>query len=508
MNIINLIESILSGLVVMNIVFATASQLAQALRNKEISATEVLNAYLEQIAKHNSKINAIATLDEENAIKRAKEADEALARGENWGALHGLPIAIKDTLETASLLTTAGYPPLGNYIPSEDATAVARLKAAGAIVFAKTNPARLAGDYQTNNPLFGRTNNPWDLDRTVGGSSGGSASAIAAGFSPLDIGSDVAGSIRHPAHCCGVYGFMPTDRRVPTTGHIPELPGQSKYIRRLLRIGPLARSIEDLRLCFTLIAGADPRQPEIPPVPLDESTGKKLSNLRIAWTYGCDFLPVSKDTRACIETLINRLTDAGCILEECNPTNFDWEEALANYSAWAFLELYASTPSVKGLLQGFAIGIKAEFLARTQTAFKSGTPLAKKSHLAFPPSLANYNAVLTDRDRLVTQMDRFLEAWDAWICPVSITPAFPHCDFGEPIAVDGVKFPYLLACGGYTMPLNLTGNPVVVIPIGQSKEGLPIGVQIVGKRWKDMELLAIANEISHAIDDLLHPFGY
>ena len=326
----------------MNIVFATASQLARMIRYKEVSAVEVLDAYLEQIDKHNSKINAIATLNAKKARNRAIKADEALARGENWGALHGVPITIKDTIETAGLLTTAGYPSLKNYIPSKDATTVARLKAAGAIIFAKTNPAKLAGDYQTQNPLFGQTNNPWDLNRTVGGSSGGSASAVAAGFSPLDLGSDVAGSIRHPANYCGVYGFMPTDRRVPTTGHIPPLPGRPQFIRHLLRIGTLARSVGDLQLCFSLIAGADIKQPEIPPIMLDKATGKKLSNLRIAWTYGVDLLPTSKDTQSCIQTAIDRLSDAGCYLEQCNPTDLDWEEALAVYSAFAGNELFTS----------------------------------------------------------------------------------------------------------------------------------------------------------------------
>ncbi|NEO97504.1 MAG: amidase [Symploca sp. SIO2E9] len=491
----------------MNIIFAPAYQLAQMIRQREISATEVLKAYLEQIAKHNHKLNAIATLDQVGALKRAKEADDALAKGESWGVLHGVPITIKDTLETAGLLTTSGYEPLKDYVPKQDATTVARLRAAGAIIFAKTNPSRLAGDYQTNNPIFGQTNNPWNLNCTVGGSSGGSASAIATGFSCLDLGSDVGGSIRHPAHCCGVYGFMPTARRVPTTGHIPELPGEPKYLRHMLRIGPLARSVEDLQLCFNIIAGADSKQPEIPPVPLDQPTGKKLSEIRIAWTYGYDFLPINKDTRLAIQTLVNRLTNAGCYLEESNPTNFDWEEALANYGAWSFLELFASS-SVKDLFRGLRVGMKSEFLARTQTAFKSGTPLARKGNLAFPPNLAKYNAVLTERDYQIAQMDSFLERWDAWICPVSITPAFPHCSFGEPIKVDGVKFPYILACGGYTMPLNLTGNPVVVIPIGQSKEGLPIGVQVVGKRWKDLELLAIATEVSKVIGDFQHPADY
>lgn len=487
----------------MEIIFATASQLGRMIRNKEVSAVEVLNAYLKQIDKYNGSINAIATLDEK-ARTRAIEADEALARGENWGALHGVPITVKDTIETAGLLTTAGYPPLKNYIPSEDATTIARLRAAGAIIFAKTNPAKLAGDYQTNNPIFGQTNNLWNLNYTVGGSSGGSASAIAAGFSALDIGSDVAGSIRHPAHCCGVYGFMPTDRRVPTTGHIPELPGKPKHIRHLLRIGPLARSVEDLQLCFSLIAGADIRQPEIPPVALDKATDKKLSEFRIAWTYGYDFLPVSQDTRYVMQTAINRLSDTGCYLEECNPTDLDWSEALANYSAFAAYELFASASKL-GILPGMWTGIVTEFYARTQTAFKSGTPLAQKGNLVFPPSVAKYNLVLTERDRIMAQMDRFMAQWDAWICPVSITPAFPHYDFGQSIEVDGKKFPYLLACGGYTMPLNLTGSPVVVIPVGQSKQGLPIGIQIVGKRWRDLELLAIANSIGKVVGEFKQP---
>jgi amidase len=491
----------------MDVVFATASQLAQMIRDREVSAVEVVDAYLQQIKKHNQKINAIATLDAEKALKRAREADEALARGENWGALHGVPITIKDTIETAELLTTAGYPPLKNYLPQQDATTVARLKAAGAIVLAKTNAAKLAGDYQTNNPLFGQTNNPWNLDHTVGGSSGGSAGAISAGFSPLELGSDVSGSIRHPAHCCGVYGLMPTDRRVPTTGHIPELPGKPKYIRHLLRIGPLARSIEDLQLCFTLIAGADIRQPEIPPVALDKVAEKKLSKLKIAWTYGYDFLPVSKDTRSCIQILVNRLADNGCDLKETNPTNFDWEEALGNYSAFASYELFTSAKKL-GIVPGIWMGIVTEFFARTQTAFKSGTPLAKKGYFALPPSMAKYNAILTERDRHIAKMDRFMNQYDAWICPVSITPAFAHCNFAQSIEVDGVKFPYLLACGGYTMPLNLTGSPVVVIPIGQSEAGLPIGVQIVGKRWQDLELLAIADKIDRIAGNFQQPPGY
>ncbi|WP_019504832.1 amidase [Pleurocapsa sp. PCC 7319] len=489
----------------MNIVFATASQLAQMIRDREVSAVEVLNAYLEQIEKHNGKINAVVTLNKEKAIERAIEADEALAKGENWGVLHGVPVTVKDLLETRGLVTTAGYPPLKNYIPQQDATTVARLKAAGAIILGKTNTPQFGADYQSKNPVFGQTNNPWNLNCTVGGSSGGSASAVAAGFSALDLGSDIGGSIRLPAHFCGVYGFMPTDSRVSAAGHIPPLPNQTRYVRQMLRIGPLARSVPDLQLCFSLIAGADSRQPEIPPLSLDRATDKKISELKIAWTYGYDFLPISQDTRSCIEDLVKRLTNAGCHLTESQPTDLDWSETLTYYGILSFFELFASTFSFRDLIQGFQFAIKNEFLARTQTTYKYNSPFSKKTNLAFPPSLAKYKAILAERDHAMAQMDNFMAQWDAWICPVSLTPAFAHCNFGQPIKVDGVKFPYLLACGGYTMPLNFTGSPVIVIPISQSKSGLPIGVQIVGKRWQDMNLLAIAEKIDEIAGDFQDP---
>jgi amidase len=208
-----------------NLVFATVHELATGIRQRRVSAMEVLDAYLAQIARHNPAFNAIVTLDAERARRRAQDADAALAQGNVWGPLHGVPITIKDSIETAGLRTTSGFPPLADYVPSADAPVVARLRAAGAIILGKTNLPTLAGDAQTDNPLFGRSNNPWDVTRTPGGSTGGGAAAVAAGLSPLEIGSDYGGSVRGPAHFCGVYALKPTDRRLPDTGHIPELPG-------------------------------------------------------------------------------------------------------------------------------------------------------------------------------------------------------------------------------------------------------------------------------------------
>lgn len=470
----------------MDILKATATELATAIRDKDISTVAVVTAYLEQIDKLNPTINAVVTLDRENALKQAQAADAAIAKGENWGVLHGVPITVKDTFEVAGMRTTAGHAPMRDYISTEDAPVVAKLKQAGAIILGKTNLPTLAADYQCNNELFGKTNNPHNLDYTPGGSSGGSAAAMAAGFSALELGSDFGGSIRVPAHFCGVCGIMPTDRRISTAGHLPPLPNKPRSIRQMMRVGVIARSVEDLQLGFKLISEAG--------ISIAQASSQPISKLKLAWTYGYDFLPISQDTRTCIEKLVTRLTSAGIQLTETQPSVTQWQELLGSYSALAFFELFMS--SFKGIVAGFALGLKTEFFARTQTDFKQGTPLSSKPDKILPPTVAKYKAVQSARDIAMAQMNDFLASYDAWLCPVAMTPAFPHCKPNQVVTVDGVNYPYLLACGGYTMPFNYTGNPVVVIPIGKTETGLPIGIQIVGKRWQDEAVLNVAQQIT------------
>lgn len=489
------------------LVFHPTHQIAQMIRDRNVSAVEVLDAHLTQISKHNAKLNAICTLDEEHARQRAKQADEAHAKGENWGALHGVPITIKDIFETLGLRTTAGYKPLKDYIPQLDATAVARLRAAGAIILGKTNTAELAGDYQSTNDLFPRVNNPWNLDYTAGGSSGGSAAAVAAGLSPLDLGNDIGGSIRQPAHFCGVFGLKPTDRRVPTTGQIPEVPGMPKCIRQMMTVGCFARSVEDLRLCFSLIAGADPQQPDVPPVPLDMPSEKSLQNLRIAWMDGWSEVPVASEIQAAIQSLVNDLATAGVQVERWIPENFDLAKTLQlYYRVAAFNNVYAQPVDLD------AVRKTIPFMFREATqGDKALRNLSNTSHLLptlLKPTLKGYFEALTERDRLIAQMDEALKPWDVWLCPVATTVAFTHRAKGAAVEVDGRKVPYFLASGAYTMPFNFTGHPVVVIPIGQTQTGLPIGVQIVGKRWKEMELLAIAQQLTQITGGFQRPSGY
>jgi amidase len=490
-----------------NLTFATATQLARMIRDREISAVEVLEAYLAQITTHNSTLNAICTLDAENARIKAKQADAAIDRGENWGLLHGVPITIKDVLATAGILTTAGSRSLKDYFPPQDATVVTRLHSAGAIVLGKTNPGDFAGGYQGLNDVFPRVNNPWQLNYTPGGTSSGSAAAIAAGLSPLDICSDFGGSIRQPAHFCGIYGLKPTDRRVPTTGHIPETPDAPHCMRQMLTVGCLARSIADLQLGFQIIAGADPAQPEIPPVALNDPISRSPQSLRIAWVDELSSYPVAIEIRSAMQSMALRLTEVGITAERWTP-NFDFALAWKTfYQLAAYNLIYAQSRSLAEIWKNLA------FLFREST--QGDRELRKLGNIAgigLPisanPTLKGYFETLTARDCLTTQMDKELDRWDAWLCPVAMTPAFTHCKRGAAILIDECYVPYSMASGAYVIPFNLTGHPAVVIPIGQTQAGLPIGMQIVGKRWQEMELLAIAQEIDRVVGKFRQPLSY
>jgi amidase len=261
--------------------------MADLLRTRQTSASELLEVHLTHIARHNDQINAIVTLDADGARAAAAAADADLANGITHGPLHGVPFTLKDCHATAGMRTTAGWPGLADYLPASDGTMAARLKAAGGILLGKTNVAPLLADVQTDNAVFGRTNNPWNIERTPGGSSGGAAAAVAAGFSPLDIGSDIGGSIRIPAHDCGIFGLKPTERRVSNHGHIPDLPNGPRMARIMNACGPMARSLPDLALGLALIQGRDGLDTELAPSPADglpQLPTLEPAALRIAWS--------------------------------------------------------------------------------------------------------------------------------------------------------------------------------------------------------------------------------
>lgn len=484
-----------------DLVFLSASQLAKAIRERSVSSSEVLEAHLAQIAQHNCVLNAIVTLDSEQALTRAKQADTALAQGELWGPLHGVPVTVKDLFDTAGLRTTWSYKPRANYIPQQDATAIARLRAAGAILIGKTNMPERAIGSQCDSPLFGRANNPWNPNYTPGGSTGGGAAAVAAGLSPLEIGSDLGGSIRLPAHFCGVFGFKPTEHRVSMAGASLKLKGAKAGWQHMRVAGPLARSISDLRLALSLIEGPDGRQWSVPPVAAEPLQERQLRECRFAWTDNFGGIPVTAETQTTIEKLAVMLEQLGCRVERCNPPGFNFSSALQTFGEIIGTEIGVTTPALNRLMLSVVL--------RT----RSDEPLLRGLVKGATLSMQRYVEALSRRDAFIAEMEQFISNWDVWLCPVAPGPAFTHRKqlhplLGGPLEVDDQKLPYWLWSTTYTAVFNLTGNPVVVLPIARSQSGLPIGIQLVGRRWKDMQLLSIAEKLVEVTGSFQRPLGY
>ncbi len=455
----------------MDIVFSSTTQLAAAIRAGKVSANEVLEAHLAQIDKHNPALNAIITMDAERARERARQADEALAHGQVWGPLHGVPFTLKDAHSTAGMRTTTGFPPL-DHVPHEDSTVTARLKSAGGILIGKTNVPVMLADFQSNNPIFGRTNNPWNIERTPGGSSGGAAAALASGMTPFEIGTDLSGSIRIPAHFCGVLGLKPTENRVSSVGHIPGLKAP-RSIRIMSAIGPMAHTVEDLELLYSIIAGPDGRDTEVRPMPVDDVPELALKKLRIAFAPTFPGFPVAADIRHAIEELAQQLDRLGAVVEEAALPELDFSQELSS----------------AGELIGMVIG-----------AFQ---PEANKP----PTTLAQYLEALHRRDQSMIAWERFFQDWDVLLCPPSMTTAFPHCETGTPLQVDGREVDYWMVSAHSTL-FNYTGHPSIVLPHKLDRDGLPIGIQIVGKRWDESRLLAVAKVLSKVTGEFRQPPGY
>jgi len=443
--------------------FATACELAAAIREHEVSAVEVLEVFLDRFERHNPSLNAIVTLGEEGAMEKVREADAALERGESWGPLHGVPITLEDCHATAGIRSTwGGHPSLADHVPFEDSVVAARLKAAGAVVFGKTNGPEVWGP----EGVFDRTNNTWDLERTPGGSSSGPGAALAAGLTPRDIGLDTLGSIQSPAHCCGVFGMRPTERRVSLKGSFFIDPIPKFHIMSVA--GPMARSVEDLRLALRLIAGPDHRDPSVPPLPWRDAPAPTMSDLRLAWSPTLPGVPVPGEMRVDIEELAGELGRRGAHVQQCLP-ELDFAEQ--HDFAQRTFELIAGTFG------------EAEM----------------------PTPLDDYLTALHRREAFVVQWDRFFREWDALICPVEPTVAERHDDEvilvdGEPVTEAQRDIP--------SMSSPVSGCPTVVIPLTLSHDGLPIGVQVMGSRWDDERLLAIAESLSEMAGGFRRPPGY
>jgi amidase len=453
---------------------ASAKEIAAAIRARSLSSREAVETSLARIERVNPALNAVVALDAERALEAADAADAAVARGTATGPFHGVPITVKDSFDTAGLVTTWGTPGRRACVPREDATAVARLRAAGAIVLGKTNTPEFTLGFESVNPVYGRTNNPYDLSRTPGGSSGGAAAIVAAGGVALELGSDTGGSIRLPAHFCGIAGIRPTPGRVSRAGHAI---GAGTAIDWLTTIGPLARRVEDLSLALGLLAGPDGRDPFLAPVPLADPASVSLRGLRVAWFLDNGFASPDAPIVAAVETAVRVLGDAGARIVERMPSGVERTEPL-------FMQVF--------LLDGGA-GIRRLLDAAGTQPHES--------------SLAGFSAApameIDERLRVVAEWDRlradllgWSRDWDLVVCPVNAHAALPH----------GTTDARMRAFS-YTMTWNLAGWPGAVVRAGASSEGLPVGVQLVAPPWREEVALAAAAAIETALGGWRPPQG-
>jgi Asp-tRNA(Asn)/Glu-tRNA(Gln) amidotransferase A subunit family amidase len=454
-----------------------AWQMAARIRDREITAAELLEAHLAQIKRWNPRLNAFVCIDEERARAAAKAADEAVTAKRPLGPLHGIPVTIKSSIDVAGLKCEAGTRIRQGSVASADAPLVSRLKKAGAVILGNTTVPEFLMAWETHSALYGRTNSAWNLERTPGGSSGGEAAAIAACCSAGGIGSDGGGSIRVPAHFSGICGLKPTPGRIPATGHFPASVGPFALIGV---VGPMARTVRDVELMFQAVAGPDNGDPNAAPVPLRPPDSRSLRQTRIGYFEDDGRTPVTPETRRAIQRSAECLRDAGFVVEPFRPEGLEEARQL-----WRVLFV----DGVAMLLRQAYQGREAEMysIVREMIEESAGDPPLTTERLL--DTLFRRDAL---RERFLNQMERY----PILLCPVNAVPAFRHGE--RSWTVEGRKVEYLDA-SSYSQWFNLLGNPGVVVPMGRSDdEGLPIGVQIVGRPWDEERVLAVAAVLEKA----------
>lgn len=437
--------------------FMSAARLAQLIREKKVSSVEALRLHLAQIDRVNPKLNAVVQFCRERAMAEARQLDAMIAKGSVKGPLHGVPMTIKDSFDTAGVVSTAGTMGRKDFVPGSDATVVARLRAAGAVLMGKTNTSEFTLSFKVNNLVYGLTRNPYDTNFQSGGSSGGAAAIVAAGGSSFDIGSDWGGSVRYPAHCCGIAGIKPTTGFVPRTGHFIDYGG---FFDAYQQVGPLARRVEDLRTILPIIAGPDYIDAAIVPMTLGNPGSVNLKDLRVAFFINDGVSVCQPAVEQVVRTCADMMMKAGARVTEAKP------------------------PGIKELFELRGKLIPADGRAWvTRLVQKAGTrQTSAEIVLGGQPIPAGEFTELAERqDAYRSDLLAFMENYDLILCP--------PCHMTAP----SVDLPPFL--NSYTIVHNMTGWPGAVVRAGESPEGLPIGIQIVGRPWTDHVVLAVAAHV-------------
>jgi len=483
---------------VTDLAWLSGKQLAARIRRGELSSLEALDAMLARIDLLNPAINAVVTTDVPRARRQAKAADRARAKGATLGPLHGVPMTVKESFDVVGMATTVGFMDQRDNRPTQDSLVVQRLAAAGAIVVGKTNLPVAMADWQSFNPVYGTTNNPWDPTRVPGGSSGGSAAALAAGLTPMEFGSDIGASIRNPAHYCGVFGHKPTIGIVPSRGH-----GLPPYVhdRDIAACGPLARTAADLRLLLEATAGADPAWQAGWQVALTPSKRRTLKGLRVGVLLSAPTADVDRSVQDVLATLARAMKSAGAKVDLAPALPFDLAD---NHNTYFMLLRAATSASVTDAQVAHA----AKRRARVRDGDWSYTAMLTRAWTLSQREWHDWNA---RRMAMTEGWMRWFERYDVMLCPTASTTAFPHMQTGE-------RWERMLDVNGRPQPSTtqmfwagfgaVCGLPATVMPAGLAADGLPVGAQLIGARGADLDLLAIAGLLEREGFGFTPPPGY
>ncbi|MEK6196157.1 MAG: amidase [Deltaproteobacteria bacterium] len=485
-----------------DLTYRSATQLLEDIQERRISCANLLEAFIEKIEQKNPDINAVVATDFVAARNRARAADEALKKGDNWGPLHGLPMTVKDCFEVVGMPCTAGLPVLKDYMPDQNADAVQSLLDAGAVIMGKTNVPMGGMDFQSYNDVYGQTNNPWDVSLTPGGSSGGAAAAVAAGMTPIELGSDIGGSIRLPAHFCGVFGHKSSFNIIPKQGHIPLPPGVFPLDYAVggdvVVAGPMARSAQDLDLAMDLLVRPDRAQRPAWEINLPLPPKKRLKDYSIGLWLDDPFCPVDAAVGDILQNLADTLAKAGVDVKENKP-DIDF-----SHSHEVFVTLFSAVGAAD-LPRKLYDRLKAE---AAETDEKDKGPRALFARGAIQ-SHRNWLKMDRERQKLRHQWAEYFKTKDLLLCPAAPIPAFPHDHdefYGRTLPVNGEDRSYVETLYTWSGLAGVAQLPATVVPAGISQEGLPVGAQIVGPYLGDRTTIQMAGFIEDEMGGFVPPF--
>ena len=478
--------------------FATATELLADLRAGRATSAELTEMYIRRIQQHDGRLNAVIERDFERARPAARAADQG-----GGGALRGLPITLKESFNVAGLHTTCGVPDWKDYVSQHDSPTWTRLRAAGAVLLGKTNVPPMLADWQSANAIHGRTNNPWDLDRTPGGSSGGSAAAIAAGLSALEVGSDIGGSIRVPAAFCGVYGHRPSETLLPRSGQFPFPPMPNSATVMGVQ-GPIARSAPDLELALSILAGPEIGEDVAWRVELPAPRRERLADFRVGVLPAIPWITLVDRIASALEDLTSRLGKLGCTVSRVQPDGLgDWKEHYLLYRTLLLMMTSARLPEERRQLY-------LSWYRKYDNEFSR----ASARGLEAPPS--EHLLWIAQRERYRAAWRAFFRDWDVLLAPAFNTLAYPHVerpfptdesDFTLTLTINGQDAPYM-RCLVYPSVATLAGQPATAFPLGRSPEGLPIGLQAIGPYLEDLTPIRFAALLAREVGGFTKPEGY